>query len=240
MVRVKHRYLLVEILYPNERSSSSLSLSTHLQLHAPTPDSLTPGLLANLLRDEIASIFGDWGVGRIGGGSALSIKYLSPATSTAIIRCPRAAFRLVWAALTFLSSVPEPDHTYRQPHRSSSQSRGGEPRPCVFRVLRVSGTMRKAGEEAVRRARREIVRVKNGEGVAVSSLLVGIQDGNGDTAGEGNESQGTQEEEQLAKTSPDSLSIDDSSDDNEQPETRRRKPPRAGSRNDVGFDLGVS
>jgi len=92
----------------------------------------------------------------------------------------------------------------------------------VFRVLRVSGTMRKAGEEAVRRARREIVRVKNGEGDAVSSLFVGIQDGNGDTAGEGNESQGTQEEEQLAKTSTDSLSIDDSSD-SEQPETRRRK-----------------
>jgi len=220
MVRIKHRYLLVEILYPSQRSSSSSltgSLSTHLQIHAPTPDSLTPGLLANLLRDEIALIFGDWGVGKIGGGNALSIKYLSPATSTAIIRCPRAAFRLVWAALTFLSSLPEPNH-----HRSSL-SRGGEPRPCVFRVLRVSGTMRKAGEEAVRRARREIVRVKDGEGVAVSSLLAGIQDGNDNTAGDGSKRQGTQEEEQLANASIDSLSMDDSSDDNEHPEIRREK-----------------
>lgn len=99
----------------------------------------------------------------------------------------------------------------------------------MFRVLRVSGTMRKAGEEAVRRARREIVRVKDGEGVTVNNLLAGIQDGNDDTAGEGNKRQGTQEE-QLANQSIDSLGLDDSSDDNEHAETRR-KNPRARSRN---------
>lgn len=102
----------------------------------------------------------------------------------------------------------------------------------MFRVLRVSGTMRKAGEEAVRRARREIVRVKDGEGVAVSNLFAGIQDGNVDTTGEGNKGQGTQEEEQLTNPSIDSLGtyIDDSSDDNEHTETRR-KTPRSRSRN---------
>lgn len=36
-------------------------------------------------------------------------------------------------------------------------------RPCVFRVVRVSGTIRKAEEEAVRRARRDIVRLRGRE-----------------------------------------------------------------------------
>jgi len=43
----------------------------------------------------------------------------------------------------------------------------------VFRVIRVSGTMRKAEEEAIRRARREIVRVKDAEERGVLGDLVG-------------------------------------------------------------------
>lgn len=46
-------------------------------------------------------------------------------------------------------------------------------RPCVFHVLRVSGTMRKAEEEAIRRARREIVRVRGLEEAGVLGDLVG-------------------------------------------------------------------
>jgi ribonuclease P/MRP protein subunit POP5 len=43
----------------------------------------------------------------------------------------------------------------------------------VFRVLRVSGTMRKAEEEAIRRARREIVRVRGIEEKGVLGDLLG-------------------------------------------------------------------
>lgn len=50
---------------------------------------------------------------------------------------------------------------------------GGRERPCVFRVLRVSGTMRKAEEEAIRRARREIVRVRGIEEKGVLGDLLG-------------------------------------------------------------------
>ena len=48
----------------------------------------------------------------------------------------RAHYRLVWAALAFMNRVPVRDG-----------------RPCVFRVVRVSGTIRKVEEEAVRRAK---------------------------------------------------------------------------------------
>ena len=65
-----------------------------------------------------------------------TVKYLSTATSTFILRVSRAHYRLVWAALTFMNQVPIRDG-----------------RPCVFRVVRVSGTVRKVEEEAVRRAK---------------------------------------------------------------------------------------
>ena len=43
----------------------------------------------------------------------------------------------------------------------------------MFRVIRVSGTMRKAEEEAIRRARRESVRLRGAEEVGVLGGLVG-------------------------------------------------------------------
>ncbi|KAJ9193531.1 hypothetical protein DTO207G8_2476 [Paecilomyces variotii] len=159
MVRIKHRYLLIDILYPTPSSDipsaaaaasaksskgGNSDIQAHLRIHAPTPDTLSPGLLAKMVREEVSEMFGDWGV----------VKYLSPATSTAIIRCPRASFRLVWAALTYLSSIPASN-------RRSGPGSGA--RSCVFRVVRVSGTMRKAEEEAIRRARREVVRMRKGE-----------------------------------------------------------------------------
>lgn len=75
------------------------------------------------------------------------VKYLSTATSTVIIRCSRAHYRLVWAALSFLNRLPKVTNQY------------GE-RPCVFQVVRVSGTIRKAEEEAIRRARATILKAQ--------------------------------------------------------------------------------
>ncbi|PWY91719.1 hypothetical protein BO94DRAFT_533173, partial [Aspergillus sclerotioniger CBS 115572] len=181
MVRLKHRYLLLDILYPDpstwpatsaKNALKSLSKSqsqsqSQLQIHSPTSDALTPSLLAKMVREEVAELFGDYGVGRLGGAGAgvVSVKYLSPATSTAIIRCPRASFRLVWTALTCMSEVPGiTENGSRRPTSSRS---------CVFRVIRVSGTMRKAEEEAIRRARREIVRLRGAEESGVLEGLLG-------------------------------------------------------------------
>lgn len=67
-----------------------------------------------------------------------------------------------------------------EPGTGAGQRRpnGGRERPCVFRVLRVSGTMRKAEEEAIRRARREIVRVRGVEEKGVlGDLISGVERG---------------------------------------------------------------
>ncbi|KAJ9405497.1 hypothetical protein DTO045G8_6714 [Paecilomyces variotii] len=187
MVRIKHRYLLIDILYPTPSSDipsaanakaskgGNPDIQAHLRIHAPTPDTLSPGLLAKMVREEVSEMFGDWGV----------VKYLSPATSTAIIRCPRASFRLVWAALTYISSIPASN-------RRSGPGSGA--RSCVFRVVRVSGTMRKAEEEAIRRARREVVRMRKGEEDSVFDFGRGDVDG-GNVVGSEDEEDEEEEED---------------------------------------------
>lgn len=49
---------------------------------------------------------------------------------------------MLWAALTFMDHVP---------------TKEGPGSPCIFRVVRVSGTIRKAEEEAIRQARLHIL-----------------------------------------------------------------------------------
>lgn len=78
MVRVKHRYLLLDILYPDPTSwpsstapkNAPLNAQSQLRIHSPTSDALTPSLLAKMVREEVAEVFGDWGVGRLGGVTA--------------------------------------------------------------------------------------------------------------------------------------------------------------------------
>ncbi|KAH6668573.1 Rpp14/Pop5 family protein [Plectosphaerella plurivora] len=146
MVRIKERYLLVNILYPptTPKDHAGPGVPDFVLLHQPTTDRLTAGSLMRGLQAEIADLFGDYGSGAT-GATNLSVKYLSNATSTFILKIKRAHYRLVWAALTSMSVVPV---------------KTGQARPCVFKVVRVSGTIRKAEEEAIRQARQLVLAAK--------------------------------------------------------------------------------
>lgn len=61
----------------------------------------------------------------------------------------RDHYRLVWSALAFTTRLPKPVDS-----------------PCVFQVVRVSGTIKKAEEEAIRRARISIRRAKKAGGAS--------------------------------------------------------------------------
>jgi len=145
MVRIKHRYLLVNILYSAQSRKVDRSLPPRLSFHGPSPGYLSAPLLLSHLRNLIVLLFGDYGLGL--AGTALKILYFSPATSTVILRCPRPHFRMVWAALTFMTEMP-------------AARKGGPGTPCVVQVVRVSGTIRKSEEELLRRARRFVVGAK--------------------------------------------------------------------------------
>jgi len=130
MVRLKHRWLLFEILYPNEPPSSSSS------------QVVTQKLLLEVLRQQISYNFGDYGSGAV--SASLAIKYFSAATNTGLVRVSRDHYRLIWAALTFIREL------------------GG--RECIVTVRRVSGTIKKAEQEIIRRDKQAIRRVKLGLG----------------------------------------------------------------------------
>ena len=68
MVRIKERYLLVNIIYPPERSRPSAGLPACVVYHQPTSSTLTPGALLKGLRAEVATLFGDYGSGSIESG----------------------------------------------------------------------------------------------------------------------------------------------------------------------------
>ena len=171
MVRIKHRYLLIHILSPESDDirtpKSTGSIPDGVQFHAPSPDSLTPQLLSRLIREQVSLLYGDYGLGLV--SSSLKILYLSPATSTAIVRVARDHYRLVWAALAFITQVP---------------NAGKAPKQCVMRVVRVSGTVRKAEEEAIRRARVAILKARGENGVDELTAMLGKGK---DEAGSGSE-----------------------------------------------------
>ena len=78
MVRIKHRYLLLNFLYPEPTAARSTISTTAVApganavpdvvtFHGPTPDSLTPSLLIRALREQITHLFGDHGAGKTSG-----------------------------------------------------------------------------------------------------------------------------------------------------------------------------
>ncbi|EPS40196.1 hypothetical protein H072_6005 [Dactylellina haptotyla CBS 200.50] len=139
MVRVKQRYILFSILYPVPPNGSvSSPIPQSMAFHQPSPTALTRTSLATIIRHSIAHNFGDLGMGQAGG---FAVKYFSQATSTGILRITRENFRILWAALTFVREL------YGQ--------------PAVIKVVRVSGTIRKAEKEALKLAEDTIRRVKN-------------------------------------------------------------------------------
>ncbi|KAI1201443.1 hypothetical protein F5X97DRAFT_37603 [Nemania serpens] len=75
MVRIKERYLLVNILYPTALGTQT-DLPDVVVLNQPTNSELTPALLLRAIRAEVAALFGDCGSGALEGGG-LSVPFTS-------------------------------------------------------------------------------------------------------------------------------------------------------------------
>ena len=66
MVRVKNRYLLVNILYPTPSPTPALSskpLPDLVSFRRPAPPHLTVPQLLRALREQVALLYGDYGAG---------------------------------------------------------------------------------------------------------------------------------------------------------------------------------
>jgi ribonuclease P/MRP protein subunit POP5 len=131
MVRIKSRWLLIRIKYVDddqhkadvggaERSDVPLQLQ-----------------LLRAIRDSLQHSFGDVGAGAIGG--SLAVRYYSPTTRNAIVRCSRQGLPYVWAAVTFCTSFAG--------------------RRVRMVVSHCGGTIRKVQQAAIRADRCEIERL---------------------------------------------------------------------------------
>lgn len=68
MVRIKERYVLVNILYPPEGSKPQApNVPDFVVMHQPTTGSLTPLSLLKAIKFEAATLFGDYGSGALEG-----------------------------------------------------------------------------------------------------------------------------------------------------------------------------
>lgn len=66
MVRLKNRYLLVNILYPElDNQPKSPNIPDVVVFNQPTTSSLTASALIKGLKQEVADLFGDYGSGAI-------------------------------------------------------------------------------------------------------------------------------------------------------------------------------
>lgn len=93
MVRLKNRYLLVDILYPDPKTwpttPTTKPHNPQVAIHSPTSDALTQGFLAKMIRDSVAELYGDYGIGKLGGATAggITSKFLFPTTSNPFHPC---------------------------------------------------------------------------------------------------------------------------------------------------------
>jgi hypothetical protein len=66
MVRIKERYLLVNIVYPADPAKAANSnLPDSVLHHQPTVAKLTAGALTKGIKAEVASLYGDYGSGAL-------------------------------------------------------------------------------------------------------------------------------------------------------------------------------
>lgn len=149
MVRLKTRYILFEVLYPCEapeakESDESRALNTDILLrhHRVSPSQISSKTISQEIRRSLQTNFGDYGLGK--AGSMLQIKYFSNRTSTGIIRCHREDTDLVIMALCLTNRIGDVDS-------------------LILNPVKVSGTIKKVEQYAIRRSHRFLTAVQRND-----------------------------------------------------------------------------
>lgn len=128
MVRFKNRYLLCRI-----------DCEPHIADKLYNVESRE---LYNAIRFSLSKNFGDLYIAQV--ATSLAVKTWSPALSLCLVRCSRKYFRIVWAAITFLSTL----------------SPICDVGPVRFSVVHVGGTIRSCTKSAVDHARQLILEAR--------------------------------------------------------------------------------
>ncbi|CDK27202.1 unnamed protein product [Kuraishia capsulata CBS 1993] len=156
MVRIKNRYVVFNVIYPIDETAESLEAALKTKsgslslIHQPPAIAITPKVVVQAIRQSLQTNFGDYGNG-VGGG-VLTVKYFSEKSSLGIIKVSRESTRLVCAAIMLITRL--------------------QASPVTIRVLRVSGSVKKAEEMLIKRGKGlSIILSKNSVGQSLDSLF---------------------------------------------------------------------
>ncbi|QLL34085.1 hypothetical protein HG536_0F04110 [Torulaspora globosa] len=153
MVRLKSRYILFEILYPDEGGIEGTAHITKrdilLRLHRVSPPDISIKSLLQEIRRSLQVNFGDYGSGK--ANSLLQVKYFSNMTSTGILRCHREDCDLLVAALALITKVGDVDGLMVNP-------------------IKMSGTIKKIEEYAGRRSEKLLSVLKQNDEIALDNF----------------------------------------------------------------------
>ncbi|CAI4054470.1 hypothetical protein SKDZ_01G0380 [Saccharomyces kudriavzevii ZP591] len=133
MVRLKSRYILFEVLYPPTDVNVEESMSKAdilLAHHRASPADVSIKSIIQEVRRSLSLNLGDYGSAKC--SSLLQLKYFSNRTSTGIIRCHREDCDLVIMALMLMARI-------------------GDVGGLIVNPVKVSGTIKKIEQFAVRR-----------------------------------------------------------------------------------------
>ena len=180
MVRLKHRYLLVNILYPDAKDSPNAGhfkpanddLPYTVQFRQPSSDQLDARLLTRLIRDGVVELFGDYGSGMIAG--SLQGKTVTRSNSS---------ITLIATVDSYLAK--QGNSEIRLPgNKHSHRTRIARPLPARLGRADIHDALTEARRSGLRDASRESVR-DDSEGGGGSCEAGAVEHSGGDEGGKG-------------------------------------------------------
>lgn len=150
MVRLKTRYILFQLRYPEAGNEVNTGLENEIPMESTT--TLSPKILVSTLRMSLSKNFGDRALAD--SLTSFVIKYFSNKTSTGILRVHSEAVETVLAAMFFVQTL--------------------EGRNVIWESIGVSGSISKCERRAIAKNKRMIRRLKDSgnAGQKVDSILL--------------------------------------------------------------------
>jgi len=132
MVRLKHRYLLSEVIFLDKKVDDSLRSSD----------------IVRALKEVVAYAHGDYGLACV--VASLQVKYFNPQTCVTLVRVSRDHYDKLWSAMALMTSLKKRECIFRVIHLA------GTIKSCQKKLLLYNqAQLRVLAEEAVTAAERQ-------------------------------------------------------------------------------------
>ncbi|XP_039247942.2 ribonuclease P/MRP protein subunit POP5-like [Styela clava] len=126
MVRLKHRYFLIRLVFDDQKFGHNIE----------------PYQIYGRIKNAVETIHGDHGLACV--DVSLSVKYINVYTNIVLIKTRRQFHRLVWSSLPFITYVTE--NLGKRPKKI----------PCFLHTLHVGGSIRSCQKFLIKYHRKKL------------------------------------------------------------------------------------